>query len=164
MQVIRHAKQLEIILFEPEAYLLRHSLSEIIRNYQMDCNELPVEVQKIWFNTDSMQDEEDRELWAEQLRDFRGQNSKLAKRILQELESSKTWPAVIHVDLQEAETLMIIINDHRLYLAAVNNVGEQEMDVEWDQISDSLSRNAVMNIHFLAWLIELILHRLGEPL
>ncbi|MEM6884997.1 MAG: hypothetical protein AAF571_08185 [Verrucomicrobiota bacterium] len=150
---------MEIILFQPEAYLLKSSLQDIVRNYRADVEGLPEAVKKLWFSDHPAGDEEDYELWLEHLNDFRGGNSKLAERLIGELENIQNWPAVLSVSCSEADSLLTVVNDQRLYLAAVHEIGdlEKEMDEDWGKVIQISHKLALVQIQFLAGLMELMI-------
>ena len=162
MQVIRRQEELDIVLFQPEAYLMKRSLDEIYDNYRVPPEELPESIQKLWYSHSCELEPEDQAIWLEHLSEFRGENSQLIKRISAELEEIDTWPVILTVSLQEADCLLTVINDQRLYLAAVHDVGEKEMSDDWDAVFQLPEKHAVVNIHFLAWLIELLIMRLDH--
>ena len=67
--------------------------------------------------------------------------------------------------LADAASLVTIINDHRLHLAAKHDIGQSDMDLrswaEEEQLS-SERQSALVQIELLGWLIEVIL-RLTAP-
>ncbi len=162
MQVLRYQHHFELVLFKPEAFLLRSSLEQILKNYRAQPEELPPAARDLWFKHDHQLDEEDHEIWLQNLREYRGENSRLVEQLLKETSVRDVWPQVIVIPVDQADSFITIINDHRLYLAAVNGVGEKEMNEDWEISDKSPGKMAVMNIHFLAWLIEIFLIRMNE--
>jgi len=142
--------------------MLKRSLEDILKNYRAGPDDLPEAVRELWFDSQAGLDDEDHELWLEHLNEFRGENSLLIERLSGDLESITIWPAVLFVSLKEADCLLTVMNDHRLYLAAVYEVGEMEMNEDWEEVLNSPEKHAIVNIHFLAWLIELVIMRLDD--
>jgi len=162
VQVIRRKEELDIILFQPEAHLMKRSLDEIYSNYRTKPEDLPESIKQLWHSHACELEPEDRKIWLEHLSEFRGFNSQLIQRLSVQLDGIKNWPVILTVSLQEADSLLTILNDQRLYLAAAHEVGEQEMNQDWEVVIQSPEKQVVVNIHFLAWLIELVIMRLDH--
>ena len=58
----------------------------------------------------------------------------------------------------EVESFLATCNDHRLRRAAEFDFGEGDLEVKAMERAKGDKRIALVEIHFLAWLIELILH------
>ncbi|MEM6822663.1 MAG: DUF2017 family protein [Verrucomicrobiota bacterium] len=166
MQVNKQLDHLEIILFEPEVLLLRQALQQISANYKVSPDDLPDEVKELWYATNQASSddlpEDDIEFVHEQLAEFKGENAKLAESILEILSQRMEMPIVVTLSLRDADNFLTIVNDQRLYLAAVNGIGEYEMSESWEELPPSPKKMAVMHIHFLAWMVELLVSNLGD--
>ncbi|MEM1158027.1 MAG: hypothetical protein AAF649_09850 [Verrucomicrobiota bacterium] len=142
---------------------MRKSLTEIYKNYQIAAEDLPEAVRKLWYSNSCELDAEDQAIWLDHLSEFRGENSQLIERLCDDLNGIESWPVILTVSLPEADRLLTVMNDQRLYLAAIHNLGELEINEDWDRVFLSPEKHPLVNIHFLAWLIELIIIRLDHP-
>ncbi len=61
------------------------------------------------------------------------------------------------LDGDEVESFVATLNDHRLRRAAEFDLGEGDLEVRAMEKSKGDKRVALVEIHFLAWMIELIL-------
>jgi hypothetical protein len=68
--------------------------------------------------------------------------------------------------LEETDAFLTTLNDYRLMMAARHDLGQDEMDLrapeEWSSLLPA-RQSALFEIHFLAWMLEEILHALPEP-
>ena len=67
----------------------------------------------------------------------------------------------LRVECADAPAFMTAINDYRLLAAARHDIGQAEMDADGSDPARSLSperQRALIEIDFLAWLIEMILY------
>jgi len=162
VQVLRNKKGLELVLFQPEVIFLRQALEQIILNYRTAAEDLPDPIREKWFPSQGQLDEEDLEILHEDGILFRGQNVALAERLLSQLDSLPSWPLIIKLDWDEADRLLTVVNDQRLYLAAVFGVDEIDMTSNLEDMKPSAKKSALIQIHFLAWMVELIVLRMSE--
>ncbi|MEM9445086.1 MAG: hypothetical protein AAGA18_07010 [Verrucomicrobiota bacterium] len=161
MQVNRIEGGIEIILFRGEATLLQDIFSRILSNYSIPPDELSDAVQKVWYPKNiQKEDREDSDDLADVIRDdfqiYRSENSLKLKSWISLLRADQqiiTW----RVEDGEIDRVLTILNDHRLYRAAELGVGQDEMDRDLEEIEDDQLRGGILEIHFLAWLIELVL-------
>ena len=58
---------------------------------------------------------------------------------------------------EDVETLVASLNDHRLRRAGEFDLGEGDLEVKAMEKSRGDKRVALVEIHFLAWMIELLL-------
>ena len=159
MQAIQADDGCTLILFQPERAFLSGILQVILHHYGQAPEELPPRVWEVWYSaeTTASLEEEDRHCWMESLRDFRQGNAGLCRRYLKMLQEAVQEPFSLPIARADLDSFLIVINDHRLYQAAVHEVGEAEMEEDWSQIPDTGRRQALLEIHFLAVLLELLL-------
>lgn len=161
MQVYSAPDYLEIVLFEPEAALLEDIFEQIISNYQTRPEDLEGTVRGVWYSGEgfhsAQMDSDDVAFWLDDLYSFRGENSKKCERWIEEIQT-EDYPMLWRVSHEDVDTLLTVINDHRLYCAAQHSIGDQEMEMPLEEIDDISVKQALIEIHFLAWLMELILN------
>lgn len=176
MQVARRNEELVLQFGAMEKELLLSAVRAILKNYRLKPGEIDPKTAGIWYSTRGcqaagMSDEETRE-WLENLYSFKGANARLLEEWsgqIKEIEPSKFEVAI---KLEQAATLLTIINDHRLHLAAKYDIGQTEMDeagqgvlaepLEEAAPLDAEKQFAIVQIDMLAWLMEVIL-RLAAP-
>ncbi|MGF1678822.1 MAG: hypothetical protein ACFCUX_06470 [Candidatus Methylacidiphilales bacterium] len=161
MQILRTSRGIELILFHAEAHLFKQSLNEIRHNYQQGLDELPDGVKKWWCQPTPDMDPEDEASLNQELHHGRFQHISLIDALLVLLDSGSDSPKVIPLDMSQADILVILVNDHRLYLAGQHQIGESEMIQDWNDIKPGPMQHALLQIHFLAWMLELLILRLS---
>lgn len=161
MQVLRHPKGLELILFQPEVVFLKQALEQIIFNYRTAPEDLPDSIRQKWFPGQEQLDDDDLEILHEDGGLFRGENATLAQKILSQLNDPLSWPLILLLDWDEADRFLTVINDQRLYLAAVFGVNEVDMTSDLEEVKASEKKSALIQIHFLAWMVELMVMRMS---
>ena len=65
---------------------------------------------------------------------------------------------VWHLAAKEVEAFLATLNDHRLRRAAEFDLGEGDLEVHALERAKGDKRIALVEIHFLAWIMEMILH------
>ena len=75
------------------------------------------------------------------------------KKSLPKAGQSGVWKIVE----EDVETLVAALNDHRLRRAGEFDLGEGDLEVKAMEKSKGDKRVALVEIHFLAWMIELLL-------
>ncbi|MFZ5806880.1 MAG: hypothetical protein ACOY3I_06720 [Verrucomicrobiota bacterium] len=144
-----------------EASLLQSCLAAIQEAYQSEI--LPPSVEAALYQPDSAKDLPDHQAveYTQELRTFRGEHSKHIQRWIQSLANALIQsPVQWQLPAEEADLFLMIINDHRLYRAAEFNIADADMETPIDQISQPDKRIALLEIHFLAWFIELLLREM----
>jgi len=160
MQVNAYPEFLEVVLFPTEIELLRSILHEIDRAYGIPIDQLETTVRNVWFSGEGFRsaemDREDIREWNQALRDFRGENRSRCQEWTGLLAQGGD-PLLWRVARREIDTLITILNDYRLYQAARHEIGQTQMDEDFDFVQSPNLRLALLEIHFLAWLMEMIL-------
>jgi hypothetical protein len=152
-----------------EARILRQILDELIANYAVPPDEMDAKGASVWYSTRGcetakMTAEETRD-WLEQLHGFRSANLALLQEWSRQLARRQEGHFALRVPLAEAATLVGVLNDHRLLVAARNDIGQTEMDLAADVALKQLTarqQTALFEIHLLGWMIEELL-RLIAP-
>jgi hypothetical protein len=150
-----------------ESQVLLRILSTIIQNYKIKPAEMGPKEAAVWYSTRGcesakMSAEETRD-WLEQLHGFRSANLDRLEDWAKQLTAAKEDHFELRVPLAEAEKLITLLNDHRLFAAARHDIGQQEMDLRSLAAFNALTPvqlNALYEIHFLACLIEALLRLL----
>ena len=147
-----------------ESQVLLRILSTIIRNYRIKPAEMGPKEAAVWYSTRGcesakMSAEETRD-WLEQLHGLRSANLDRLEDWAKQLTAAKKDHFELCVPLAEADKLITLLNDHRLFAAARHDIGQQEMDscslAAFNALTP-MQLNALDEIHFLACLIEALL-------
>lgn len=165
MKAARQGTQLRLSFDSFEARMLRGILDALIANYQVPPDRLDPKAAEVWYSrrgcqTAGMSPEETRD-WLEQLYGYKSAHLALLRHCRAQLARQWHSPFELVVPLDQAPALMTALNDHRLLLAARHDIGQEEMDMPMRQALRKLpavQRTALLQIDFLAWIIQEILH------
>ncbi len=164
MQLLKEKSgSLRVVLHPAESALLSSILRDIRANYKEGDAGLHPDARDRWTGATALEtsgfDSEDLEAWLEAREGFQSELLAHATHWAGELaEAAENDP--LHgftLDAAHADALIILANDHRMYLAAKFAVDESDMDGPWEDAADDNKRVALMTIHFLACLIEMLL-------
>ena len=152
-----------------EREILLHTVSAILENYKLKPGELDSKTAAVWYSTRGcksvgMSEEETRE-WVETLYGFKSANARLLERWCTQIKETEPGKFELAVKLADAASLVTMINDHRLHLAAIHDIAQSDMDMRgWadEEEPPSDKESALVQIEILGWLIEVIL-RLTAP-
>ncbi len=144
----------------PEAALLRQALESTVAAYRTPPAELDPMVGNVWYRQAGLREAgirgEDAFHWVEGLHEVRLGREKMAQgwmKGLPPIGQAGGWV----LDGDEVESFVATLNDHRLRRAAEFDLGEGDLEVRAMEKSKGDKRVALVEIHFLAWMIELIL-------
>ena len=181
MRLLRENESLVFTLSLPERLLLAHVLLELAGKYRLNPDELDDRTAAAWYSrngcaTAGMSDEDTKE-WLEHLHAFR--KSTCLQRLEEwaaQLGERGTGPgetgsgergagknsalpeqSTLRIPTEHAAAFVTAINDYRLAAAARHDIGQAEMDAHspWQLARlPPLRQKAVLEIHFLAWIIE----------
>ena len=159
MQINRDEKSFSLVLFTPERVLLERILSVILTNYTRQPGELHPRGAAAWYpagvENREAESVEDRDFWAEELQGYRSENAGICRHWLQLVQQPPEQdPLIVRVSVEQSEVFMQVLNDHRIYLAACQGITEQDMEVNWSKVWDPSKRQALLEIHFLAVILE----------
>jgi hypothetical protein len=176
MLLQRENESLVFTLSLPERMLLAHALKELAAKYRLKPDELDARTAAAWYSSRGcasagMSDEETKE-WLEHLHAFK-KNTNLQR--LEDwaaqlgergtVDSEISGQSMLRIPTDQAAAFMTAINDYRLAAAARHDIGQAEMDAHspWHLAKlPPLRQKAVLEIHFLAWIIEETLRETQE--
>lgn len=169
MDVSRQNGKLAIRLNLFEAPLLRRSLEVLAENYRVPPADLDPATAAVWYSsrgcrTAGLSAEETRD-WLASLHEFKNAHLRRLEDWIAQLAGVKPAGVTLLLELEAVDAFLVIVNDYRLLLAARHDIGEAEMDLLTDKAIESLAparQAALMEIHYLAWLIEEVLRALNE--
>jgi len=172
MLLQRENESLVFTLSLPERMLLAHALKELAAKYRLKPDELDARTAAAWYSSRGcasagMSDEETKE-WLEHLHAFKKRDclqrlEEWAAQLRMECaergtaDSELSGQSVLRIPTDQAAAFMTAINDYRLAAAARHDIGQAEMDAHspWHLAKlPPLRQKAVLEIHFLAWIIE----------
>lgn len=144
----------------PESALVRQVLEGLQEAYQTAPGELDPMVANLWYGRAGLKEAgirgEEAVHWIEGLHEVRLGRQKLLEKWLKALPKlghSGVW----NISEEDVETLVAALNDHRLRRSAEFDLGEGDLEVRAMEKAKGDKRVALVEIHFLAWMIELLL-------
>ena len=150
----------QVELAGPESALLRQVLEGLSEAYQTAPGELDPMVANLWYGRVGLKEAgicgEEAIHWIEGLHEVRLGRQAALQRWLKGLPKAGhagSW----NVPDEEVETLVAALNDHRLRRAGEFDFGEGDLEVRAMEKARGDKRVALVEIHFLAWMIELLL-------
>lgn len=150
----------QVELVGPESALVRQVLEGLQEAYQTAPGELDPMVANLWYGRAGLKEAgirgEEAVHWIEGLHEVRLGRQKLLEkwlRALPKLGHSGVW----NISEEDVETLVAALNDHRLRRSAEFDLGEGDLEVRAMEKAKGDKRVALVEIHFLAWMIELLL-------
>jgi len=155
---------------EVEAHLLLEVFRQLAESYRLKPDEIDSRAAESWYSkrgcvSAKMSDDETRE-WLTHLHALKGEQlPRLQAWSKQIRESNPDKAAELTVRSEDAPAFMTAINDHRLMTAAGHDIGQREMDIQSPAELARLSTKrqmAMLEIHFLALILEETLHALQD--
>lgn len=150
----------QVELAGPESALVRQVLEGLQEAYQTAPGELDPMVANLWYGRAGLKEAgirgEEAVHWIEGLHEVRLGRQKLLEKWLRDLPKlghSGVW----NISEEDVETLVAALNDHRLRRSAEFDLGEGDLEVRAMEKAKGDKRVALVEIHFLAWMIELLL-------
>jgi hypothetical protein len=168
MNISASDTHLEIECHPPEAMFFAHVLEEVLDGYETPAGQLSPGLRSAWYDTrgciSSGMDGEATAEWIESLQEHRTERIALCRGWVDTLQAliEREEPGVWKILKSDAEALFQVLNDRRLALASVHEIiGEEQMD--WNSWTDQSPevRNALVEIHLLGELIQMLLEQLG---
>ncbi len=168
MKLTRKGDVLELRFSAHEALILRHILSVIDRQYQIPPDQIDPKVSACWYSTRGCQSahlsQEETEDWVRHLFEYKSKNAEACRAWKEQLGVAKP-DGFFHLPISTADAalLLTVLNDHRLMVSARHDIGQAEMDLREDAVVKlpPEQQQALFEIHFLAWIMEGILHHLS---
>ena len=149
-----------IELAAPEAALLRQALETTAEGYRTHPGELDPMVGNVWYGRAGLREAgirgEDALHWIEGLHEVRVGREKTTQDWLKKMPpvgQSGIW----RLAAKDVDAFLATLNDHRLRRAAEFDLGEGDLEVNALERAKGNKRIALVEIHFLAWLMEMIL-------
>jgi len=169
MRAARRKDDLVLEFGSVEKQILLHTIAAILENYKRKPADIDPRTAAVWYSTRGcksagMSEEETRE-WVDTLYGFKSANALRLERWCAQIKEPEPGKFELAVKVDDAASLVTIINDHRLHLAAIHDIGQSDMDMrDWadDEQLPSEKESALVQIELLGWLIEVIL-RLTAP-
>jgi hypothetical protein len=154
-----------------EGRILLRVLRAILKNYALAPDEFDERGRAAWYATRGCEGaglsaEEIRE-WQQALHECKSARLGQVEGWYRQLARTEQGTSRLSLPLNDAPSLLAALNDHRLLVAARQDIGQTEMDTHDLDEAEKLGHQkqaALLEIHFLAWIIEEILRHLpGEP-
>jgi hypothetical protein len=154
-----------------EGRILLRVMRAILKNYALTPGELDERSRAAWYatrgcETAGLSADEIRE-WQQALHEVKSARLVLLERCYRQLTRAAGGAAKLSVSLDDTPAFLAALNDHRLLIAARQDIGQAEMDTHDLDEAEKLGhakQAALLEIHFLAWIIEeMIRHLPGEP-
>jgi hypothetical protein len=169
MRLQRENGTLLLNLNAAEARLMRRIFRQLADHYRPPPAELDPKTNAALYSTRGcasakMSDEETRE-WIGQLHALKSVRLAKLEDWSRQLATDSSGGFSLRVTVDDAPAFISSINDHRLLAAARHEIGQAEMDVRWPWQMDKLPvarQEALLEIHFLAWVIEEALRAMQE--
>jgi len=150
----------EVELAGPESALVRQVLESLNEAYQTAPGELDPMVANLWYGRAGLKEAgirgEEAIHWIEGLHEVRLGRQAALDRWLNSLPTAG-HAGLWNIAKEDLETLVATLNDHRLRRAGEFDLGEGDLEVKAMEKSKGDKRVALVEIHFLAWMIELLL-------
>ena len=170
MRVRRENDTLAVHLNALEARVFLRVLRLLAEHYRLAPGDLADPAVSAWYSTRGcasagMSKEETTE-WLAHLHAFKSARIEQIEGWAAQLAAVKAGAAELRMPLNDAPTFIAAINDHRLLMAARHHIGQEEMDARSVMQLlklPSVTQEALMEIHFLAWMMEEALRVLQEP-
>lgn len=171
MNVAIQGRELTFTFNLVEGRILLGVLRAIIKNYSLAPEDLDPRSREAWYSARGCQSaglsaEETRE-WQRALHEFKRARGRQIQDWYAQLTRAAQGTSRLVVLLDDAPALLSTLNDHRLLMAARHDIGQAEMDAHHLDAAAKLEhpkQPALLEIHFLAWIVEEILRHLpGEP-
>jgi hypothetical protein len=169
MKASREGDTIRLALAPGEGVVLRHVLRSLASAYRMPPDGIDPRVAGVWYSdvgcrAAGMSEVEARE-WVRQIHGFKSENLERIEGWLGQLGERGSRRMTLELPVDQADAFAGVLNDHRLRVAVEQGIGQEEMDLRDAGAVESLGAErqaALMQIHFLAWMIEVII-RLIAP-
>jgi hypothetical protein len=171
MRLKRESENLQFTFNPVEAHLLLQVFGQLTERYRLKPEEIDPRTAEAWYSTRGcrsakMSEDETRE-WLAHLHTLKcGSLQRLEAWSKQIREPKPDQAPRLTIPVDDAPAFMTAINDHRLAAAARHDIGQREMDFELSLELAPLPlerQAAILEIHFLAWILEETLRALQEP-
>jgi hypothetical protein len=159
MQIHPTPQGVVLTLARAEAHFVAHVLGRILENYENPAGDESFTPH--WDGREALRrsgaSPEDEELWMEERAAFRSAHAGALRSWRQRLAAASGEWMEWRLDAGEIGVFLLTANDHRMYLAHRYAVGEQDMESRLEEIADDDRRMALVEIHLLAQMMEMLL-------
>ncbi len=150
----------QVELAGPESALLRQVLEGLSEAYQTAPGELDPMVANLWYGRAGLKEAGIR--GEEAIHSIEGLHEVRLGRQVAVQRWMKSMPkpghsGVWNIPESDLDNLVAALNDHRLRRAGEFDLGERDLEVRAMEKAKGDKRVALVEIHFLAWMIEMIL-------
>ena len=150
----------QVELAGQESALLWQVLEGLREAYQTAPGELDPMVANLWYGRAGLKEAgirgEEAIHWIEGLHEVRLGRQVAVQRWMKSMPKAG-HSGVWDIPESDLETLVASLNDHRLRRAGEFDLGESDLEVRSMEKARGDKRVALVEIHFLAWMIEMIL-------
>lgn len=166
MRVKRDSEVIVITFNVLEGRFFNQILERIAAVYRAKPGTLGGAIEEVLYSTKGCAAEttpEEAGEWAEQLRGIKSSRLTLIDDWSGQLKSGGALRVHLKVKIGDAPAFIGAINDHRLISSAEHDIGEDEMSLRDPSEMASLPderQGALLEIHFLAWIMEEVLRAL----
>lgn len=166
MEITSDSGKIQILLRNIEAPFLIQVFEELKNDYQVPPESMETKVAGVWYSNEghlrvNSSEEEERE-WNQELFEYRSHNVEKIEEWLRVLRNNENESILWEVPWHELDALLVVMNDHRLSLAARHEVAEVEMEHDLEKVADLQKRRALFQIHILGMIISRILELMNE--
>lgn len=159
MQLHPTSQGVSITLARAEAHFVAHVLGRILENYESPAGDEGFFLR--WDGREALRRsgvlEEDEALWMEERAAFRSAHAEALRVWRQHLAGLRGEWLEWRLDRKEIEIFLLTANDHRMYLAYRYSISEADMESRLEEIDDDDRRMALVEIHLLAQMMEMLL-------
>lgn len=166
MRLQRENDILHFWLSTLESRVLAQVFQRLIERYRLKPGDVDTKTASAWYSTrgcvSAQLSEQETRDWLDQIQALKSASLEKLETWAGQLESS---PSCLRVHVNDASAFITAVNDHRLAEAALNDIGQAEMDVQSPlQLVRLPSRQqaALLEIHLLAWIMEETLRALQD--
>jgi hypothetical protein len=152
-----------------ERHVLERAIKTLVENYKLLPEQIDPRAGAVWYSTRGCEaarsSGEETAEWLKQLHSTRMGRIDFLEKCLEQLARRAPGPFTLGIPVQNAESLMTALNDHRLLVAAQTGIGEHEMSMRSLASFTKLppeQQTALCEIEFLAYVIEELLQLLGN--
>lgn len=170
MKIIKTKHGFRLHFLDLERLLLEQIFKTIVSNYESDAGKMDARVRKLWYDPSGLVGpgfEHERSHWEELLQTTRSERCETVKSWIRSLEKKVSGnSAALTLSLDEAEILLMVLNDHRLAVAALADIEEKDMERPFRSVPEGPKNTALFVIDFLgdlqAFLIQKISGSMNE--
>jgi hypothetical protein len=161
MRAVRRKDQVVLTCNFLEVSIFRRALTEIAEYYKLTPREMNPKLAECWYSTrgckSAKMSPQETQDWLNTLHEYKSANLQHVNRWIEVLAHREVGSYQLVLSLEEAACLITVANDHRLLMATLHNIGQEEMDARSMQDVEKLKmgqQTAIFCIHFLAGIVE----------